>query len=280
MSHVFPRVHFGGAFLYAFALRSALHGFNRAIWPLALRFLRQVRVYQAKKYALRYMVISCLQLPQYKGDKKSCTIEYVNPADTARSFTAQAQINVQGTSSAGYKKKNFKFTLKDGMTYKLREDSLPASVFCMKADVASSEGANNVELVRLYNDTVPHKTPPQEDNPQVRVGIDGVPCIIFWHDTGAGETRFWGKYNFNFDKGAENVYGLTPGCESWEFKNNTSPRVLFKSADFTGTAWQDNIEARYPEDNTDCTNLAAACACWGWSGRPRARYLCRKALQS
>ena len=69
------------------------------------------------------------------------------------------------------------------MTYKLREDSLPASVFCMKADVASSEGANNVELVRLYNDTVPHKAPPQENNPQVRVGIDGVPCIIFWHNT-------------------------------------------------------------------------------------------------
>lgn len=209
---------------------------------------------------LPYMVISCPQLPQYKGDKKTCSIEYVNPADTSRSFTAEAQINVQGTSSAGYKKKNFKFSLKDGATYKLREDSLPASVFCMKADVASSEGANNVELVRLYNDTVPHKTPPQLDEPKVRVGIDGVPCAVFWHDTGAGETRFWGKYNFNFDKGAENVFGLTDGCESWEFKNNTSPRVLFQSADFTGTAWQDDFEARYPEDNLDCTNLAALCA--------------------
>ncbi len=209
---------------------------------------------------LPYMVISCPQLPQYKGDKKACSIAYVNPADTARSFTAEAQINVQGTSSAGYKKKNFKFSFKDGKTYKLREDSLPASVFCMKADVASSEGANNVELVRLYNDTVPHRTPPQEADPKVRVGIDGMPCILFWHNTDTGETRFWGKYNFNFDKGAENVFGLTPGCESWEFRNNTSPRVLFKSADFTGTAWQDDIEARYPEDNTDCTNLAALCA--------------------
>lgn len=208
---------------------------------------------------LPYMVISCPQLPQYKGDKKACSIEYVNPSDTARSFTAEAQINVQGTSSAGDKKKNFKFSLKNDMTYKLREDSLPASVFCMKADVASSEGANNVELVRLYNDTVPHKTPPQLTEPKVRVGIDGVPCIIFWHNTDTGETRFWGKYNFNFDKGAENVFGLTEGCESWEFKNNTSPRVLFKSTDFTGTAWQDDFEARYPEDNLDCTNLAALC---------------------
>ncbi|WP_300685438.1 DUF6273 domain-containing protein [Acutalibacter sp. 1XD8-36] len=209
---------------------------------------------------LPYMIISCPQLPQYKGDKKACTIEYVNPSDTARSFAAEAQINVQGTSSAGYKKKNFKFSLKNGAAYKLREDSLPASVFCMKADVASSEGANNVELVRLYNDTVPHKTPPQLEEPRVRVGIDGVPCVIFWHNTGTGETRFWGKYNFNFDKGAENVFGLAPGCESWEFRNNTSPRVLFKSADFSGSAWQDDIEARYPEDNLDCTNLAALCA--------------------
>ena len=210
---------------------------------------------------LPYMVVSCPQLPQYKGDKKACSIEYVNPADIARSFTAEgAHINVQGTSSAGYKKKNFKFSFKDGKTYKLREDSLPASVFCMKADVASSEGANNVELVRLYNDTVPHQTPPQETDPKVRVGIDGVPCILFWHNTDTGETRFWGKYNFNFDKGAENVFGLTEGCESWEFKNNTSPRVLFQSADFTGTSWRDDFEARYPEGSLDCRNLAALCA--------------------
>lgn len=220
---------------------------------------------------LPYMVISCGELPQYKGDKKTCQIEYVNPADTARSFTADgAQINVQGTSSAGYKKKNFKFTLKNGLTYTtsgetasdylLRPDSIPANTFCMKADVASSEGANNVELVRLYNDTVPYKTPPQQEDERVRVGIDGVPCVIFWRDTGTGETHFWGKYNFNFDKSAETVFGLTAGCESWEVKNNTSDRVIFKSADFSGSSWQDDFEARYPEDSTDCTRLAAMCA--------------------
>lgn len=219
---------------------------------------------------LPYMVIKCPELPQYKGDKKTCQIEYVNPADTARSFTADGvQIDVQGTSSAGYKKKNFKPKLKSGVTYTasgetaekylLRDDSVPATVFCLKADVASSEGANNVELVRLYNDTVPHKTPAQEADSRVRVGIDGLPCIVFWQNTATGEIRFWGKYNFNFDKGAEEVFGLTAGCESWEILNNTSDRVIFKSADFSGTAWQDDFEARYPDGNTDCTRLKAMC---------------------
>lgn len=219
---------------------------------------------------LPYMVIKCPELPQYKDDKKTCQIEYVNRADAARSFTAvDAQIDVQGTSSAGYKKKNWKIKLKNGITYTvsgetaekymLRDGEIPTGVFCMKADVASSEGANNVELVRLYNEIVPHKTPAQEANPKARIGIDGLPCIIFWMNTDTNEVRFWGKYNFNYDKGSEEVYGLTTGCESWEIRNNTSNRVLFKSSDFTGTAWLDDFEARYPDGNTDYTKLKAMC---------------------
>lgn len=220
---------------------------------------------------LPYMVIQCPELPQYKGDKKTCRVEYINLADTARGFTAEnVQIDVQGTSSAGYKKKNWKLKFRSGITctasgetsdtYQLRPGSMPASAFCMKADVASSEGANNVELVRLYNDACPYKTPPQQADSRVRVGIDGLPCVIFWQNTETNEVRFWGKYNFNDEKSSEQVYGLTEGCESWEICNNTSDRVIFKSADFSGTAWQEDFEARYPEDNLDCTNLAAMCA--------------------
>lgn len=219
---------------------------------------------------LPYMIIQCEQLPQSKGDEKTCSITYVNPADSSRSFTAEnVKIDVQGTSSAGYKKKNFKLKLKGGVTYTannvhsdsylLREDSVPATVFCMKADVASSESANNVELARLYNDIVPHKTSAQEADSRVRVAIDGTPCVIFWQNTITNETRFWGKYNFNFDKGASEVFGLSDGCESWETLNNTSNRTLYKSADFSGTAWQDDFEARYPSKNTDCAKLQAMC---------------------
>ena len=216
--------------------------------------------------SLPYMVISCDELPQYKDHKKTCEITYVNPSDSSRSFTASGvEIDVQGTSSAGYKKKNFKIKLKNGLmytkgavpaeAYMLREDSIPVSTFCLKADVASSEGANNVELVRLYNDTCPYKTDAQVADPRCRVGIDGLPMIVFWHNTATNVTQFWGKYNFNNDKSNENVFGLTSGCESWEIKNNTSDRVIFKKSDFSDNTWLNDFEARYPDKNTDYTKL-------------------------
>ena len=217
---------------------------------------------------LPYMIISCAELPQYKDDKKTCDITYVDASDAAKNFSASgAQIDVQGTSSAGYKKKNFKFTLKNGLTYTangmtsdayaLRDTSIPVDTFCMKADVASSEGANNVELVRLYNDIcVEQKYFPydQEESTNVRVGIDGLPCVIFWHNTATNTTKFWGKYNFNNDKSTPEVFGLGRGCESWEIRNNTSDRVIFKVSDF-GSDWENDFEARYPDKNTNITNL-------------------------
>lgn len=68
------------------------------------------------------------------------------------------------------------------------------------------------------------------------------------------------KANFNNDKSSEDVFGFTDGDESWEILNNTSDRVLWKSADFSGTDWLNDFEGRYPEDNTDSTNLAAFAA--------------------
>ena len=221
----------------------------------------------SKLYAtLPYMVISCGELPQYKGHKQTCDITYVNPGDSGRSFNAyDVEIDVQGTSSAGYKKKNFTIKMKNGLVYTkgavyadaymLRPDSIPVSTFCLKADVASSEGANNVELVRLYNDTCPYKTAAQIADPRCRVGIDGLPMIVFWHNTTTNVTKFWGKYNFNNDKSTEGVFGLTNGCESWEIKNNTSDRVIFKKSDYSGNDWQNDFEARYPDKNTDYTRL-------------------------
>ena len=215
--------------------------------------------------ALPYMVISCAELPQYKGDKKTCDITYVDPGNSARSFTAYGvEIDVQGTSSVDYWKKNFVYTLMNGLTYTktgqtaekyaLRDTSIPVSTFCMKADVASSEGANNVELVRLYNDTCPYKTEAQQADSRVRVGIDGLPCVVFWQNSETKETKFWGKYNFNNDKSTPEVFGLGEGCESWEIRNNISDRVIFKISDY-GAGWEEDFEARYPKKNADYTNL-------------------------
>lgn len=214
---------------------------------------------------LPYLVLEGPELPQYKGDKKMISGYYTDPANPAKDFTfTGAQINVQGTSSQYYARKNYKVDFKGGFIdstgesitgYKIREDAIPTSTFTFKADVASSEGANNVELVRLYNDANPYKTPPQTANSAVRQGIDGFPIVIFWHN--GDSTTFLGKYNFNNDKGTPEVYGFADGDESWEILNNTSSRVLFKSADFSGDAWLNDFEGRYPDGNTDPVQLSA-----------------------
>lgn len=217
---------------------------------------------------LPYLVLEGAELPQYKGDKKTVSGYYVDPLQPSKDFTfSGAQANVQGTSSQYYARKNYKidfkggFTLADGTAaekYTINADAIPTNTYTFKADVASSEGANNVELVRLYNDACPYKTPPQAVDPKVRQGIDGFPIVMFWSN--GASTVFLGKYNFNNDKGTEEVYGFQAGDESWEVLNNTSSRVLFKSADFSGDAWLNDFEGRYPDGNTDPTQLSALSA--------------------
>ena len=222
---------------------------------------------------LPYMIITCPILPQFKGDKKKCSGSFVDPVNENRSFTwTSADIDVQGTSSQYYARKNYKIkfkkaviTLADGTEttkYAIREGAMPVSTFCFKADVASSEGCNNVELVRLYDMSCPYKTPAQEENESVHQGIDGFPMVIF-HNNGA-VTSFLGKYNFNVDKGAEEFFGFGEGDESWEIKNNTSDRVLWKSADYDAMgvdddghgikAWLLDFEARYPDTDPEYTD--------------------------
>lgn len=213
---------------------------------------------------LPYLILQAEELPQYKGDKKTVTGSFTDPVASGKSFTFEgASANVQGTSSQYYARKNYKISFKKGFLmsngtsadgYALRTGQIPVDTFTFKADVASSEGANNVELVRLYNEACPYKTPAQKANTAVRQGIDGFPIVIFWND--GEKTTFLGKYNFNNDKGTPEVFGLADGDESWEVLNNTSDRVIWKSADYSGDDWQNDFESRYPEEYFDSTQLA------------------------
>lgn len=217
---------------------------------------------------LPYLVLDGTELPQYKGDVKVMGGYYTDPINASRSFTfTGAEVDVQGTSSQYYARKNYKIKFKGGFvdpsgntqeTYKLRPDSVPTNTFTFKADVASSEGANNVELARLYEDTCPFQTEPQKQDSKIRQAIDGFPIVVFWYD--GTTTSFIGKYNFNFDKATPEVFGFTEGDESWEILNNTSDRVLWKSDDYSGTDWQGDFEARYPKDYADAANLAELAA--------------------
>jgi hypothetical protein len=217
---------------------------------------------------LPYLVLDGTELPQYKGDVKTMSGYYTDPVNGSKSFTfSGAEVDVQGTSSQYYARKNYKIKFKGGFvdpsgntqeTYKLRSDSVPTKTFTFKADVASSEGANNVELARLYEDTCPFRTAPQKQDSRIRQGIDGFPIVVFWYD---GENAsFIGKYNFNFDKATPEVFGFSEGDESWEILNNTSDRVLWKDDDYSGTDWQGDFEARYPKDYADPANLSELAA--------------------
>lgn len=212
---------------------------------------------------LCYLVLRCSELPQFKGDKKKCSGYFVDLVHPERSFSfTDAEIDVQGTSSQYYYRKNYKIKFKggfiifDGTTatvYAMNENAVPTDTFTMKADVASSEGAFNVVLSMLYNALCPYKTPAQEADSRVRQCIEGFPCVIFW-DNGS-ETKFLGKYNFNNDKGTSEVFGFKNGDESWEIKQNGTDRVGWHSADFSGDGWKDDFEARYPEDNVNTARL-------------------------
>ncbi len=227
---------------------------------------------------LPYMVIECEELPQYKGDKKTCSGRFVNPIDPTKSFEfTGCQINVQGTSSAVYPRKNYDMQFKNGFEmsngqhesdFQMVSTVKPFNRFVMKADVASSEGANNVELVKLYCDMTPYKTREMLADSQVRQGIYGFPIVIFWTNTSNNQTTFIGKYNFNFPKRAPAPYGYHDEMESWEFQNNTSNLMLFKSDYFDETmredpttgdikeTWRYDYEARFPDDTwTDYTKL-------------------------
>lgn len=214
---------------------------------------------------LPYLVIESVKLPQYKGDKTLVSGYYVDPVHPERSFKfVDAEIDVQGTSSQYYRVKNYKLKFKNGFimadgtvvpTYAMNDDAIPVMVFCMKADVASSEGANNVVSAKLFN-TLSPKMPSQEENPLVRNTIDGHPIVIFW-DNGGGPV-FLGKYNFNNDKSTHEVFGLVNGDESWECLQNGTRRTAMKDANFSeGSGWEQDWEARFPEDNKDTTKLAA-----------------------
>ena len=216
---------------------------------------------------LPYMVLNVgkySDLPQKKEDKKTVSGSYIDPLHPERSFTfADAEIDVQGTSSQYYARKNYIINFKGGFikdgvpqyTYQMRETSMPTDTFTFKADVASSEGANNVELARLYDDTCPVKTAPQKTDSRVRQGIEGYPMLMFYGE--GNDLTFLGKYNFNNDKETPEIFGFKNGDESWEVLQNNTQMVIWKDDDFTGDAWEISFKGRYPVKNKNTTNLAA-----------------------
>ena len=182
---------------------------------------------------------------------------------------------MQGTSSAAYYIKNFLLTLTGGYIdnegvrqeyYALTENDVPVDTFCLKADVASSEGVNNVVLMKIWENTTPVKTPPQVNDPRVRQSINSRPIVLFWENSATGEIKFQGKYNFNNDKSTADTFGFVDNaehtCQCWDFRDNGLLLTEFRGDDFesldseTGKpVWQSAFKAIFPDGFKDITRL-------------------------
>lgn len=187
-----------------------------------------------------------------------CSIEFVNPAldyalakgdideeyykKHAPSFTAdEVSINVQGTSSQKYPRKNFKGKFKKAKNWQCRKSSvndlignkdlskfymdenIAEKTICWKADYMDSSSCHNTgfasyaqELYRnhpldYYEGT--NVAPANKDGitgsyyKQYRTSLYGFPVLVF-HQKSNGETEFIGRYNFNLDKSADDTLGM------------------------------------------------------------------------
>lgn len=226
---------------------------------------------------LPYIIWDIDPLPEYKGDKRMGNARYVDPANPERNWTAKvAEFNVQGTSSSVYPTKNIRLRMrsKNGAGYTWYNDEgdeiskfpitypggIGANYFTFKVDFASSESANNVELVRLYNEAAMAAgifTPPQREEllknggdvskVMTRVGIDGFPVVAF-HQDADGNVKFRTKANFNNDKANEDVYGFGDGDESWEIANNSAAEGKFQ-VPITVDNFENGLEIRFPDED-------------------------------
>ena len=192
------------------------------------------------------------ELPKAKGDKKDVVVTWTDPNNPQFNYEDTGKIDVQGTSSQYYIRKNYKIKFKNNY-HQTVADEIPTNVFTFKADYAEATSTHNTGSANyidvLYGDI---KTPPQGKDERIRKTIYGFPCVIFHRADASSELEFIGKYNCNSDKGSLETYGFTdeyPDVESWEFLNNTSDACLFHGE--ISDTWIDDFEARYPEDYED-----------------------------
>jgi hypothetical protein len=242
--------------------------------------------------------------PPIKG-----TIAYYDPDNSKKNFTSNnVGIGMQGTSSAGYGRAalnlNVDFQV-DGFNYSesgtkestfaMSSNSIPVDYFCLKADVASSEGANNVILTDEYNLYDPYVSDPQLDElldaaaakgyepkhnreterselvtelknqgytNKIRGTIEGQPIIVFHNDSSGSKyttTQFYGKFNMNNDKINYDVFGQNrdkyPQQCCVEFLTNESLYCVFKEDDFSDDKWEDGFEFRFPKKGYTQTDI-------------------------
>lgn len=199
-------------------------------------------------------------LPQFKGDKQKVVVAYTDPKNPSLNFEqSDVTIDVQGTSSQYYVRKNYKIS-KMSVPVQHAPNHPASNVFTVKADYAESTGTHNTQIANIAHDwyqSLNLQTPPQVAYPELdlRTTVYGFPIVIYHKADGASSPVFIGKYNFNYDKGSLTVYGFTSefaNAESWEFLNNVTPPCVFQG-ELTVENQALSFEARQPDGFTDIT---------------------------
>lgn len=247
-------------------------------------------------------------LPFVKDGEKKVNVTFVNPtldklyndkkiSDEqylcgAPSFYAEnVPFDVQGTSSQGYPRRNYKGKFKkattwtytngplknkslkekntlNGVTYEhfYMDNTYSESTFTWKADYMESSMTHNTGFASFVN-TLYSKHPLNDyddsiDTTNRRTTIYGFPMMVFQKTAKVDEVtqepiyEFVGRYNFNLDKGCNNVIGFNDThvhkfvegtyedkgvtkpldykhiAECWEVKHNQGGRVSFEKANF------------------------------------------------
>lgn len=164
-------------------------------------------------------------------------------------------LNVQGTSSQGYPRRNFKLKIKGSSTQygecvntytngplagktfsKWNMDStIGANAFTWKADYMDSSRCHNTGFASFVS-TLYSKHPIEDYNkdlkkPGLRTTVYGFPMMVF-HKTGEDKYEFVGLYNYNLDKSCKQNFGFDIGKETdlSQAKNELGEYIPYKDA--------------------------------------------------
>lgn len=157
-----------------------------------------------------------------------CNLKYFDP-NSARGSVAQTgdvAIQIQGTSSTGYRSKNleirFDKRLKNGEPelFQPKDTWMPENQFTLKADVVDSAHANNASIGKWINDNADElfdKTPPmveleshlpvdtlepsiKHENVTIKHTLEGFPVILLIRFAGEATDTMLGIYSFNLGR--------------------------------------------------------------------------------
>lgn len=239
----------------------------------------------ARNAKLRAIHIRAKRMTTGKDDEVTADVEIIYEAGGAKHHLIAQNVvfKAQGTSSLEYILAALNLDVDfskatswvDGTgaeirSYAFTENSIPVNYFNLKADVASSESANNVVLCDEFNSYNP--APFDGKTGKVRDTIEGHPCAVFFTNTSdatvsigarsvdAGETVLYFAGNMNNSKKNFEVFGWDSA--KWpeqccvEVLNNISLQCRFRSADLSTETWDgaegtSNFEFSFPKKPTD-----------------------------